>query len=149
MFEELKSITLSGKDYPIKCDLLVLEKIQDSYGDIQTFEDALIPWETVTDEDGNPEKDETGKIKTRGRFPDVKAVSDALIWMVQEGEEIQAEKENREAKKYSRETLVREADLSLSALAIKLHDEFFRCFVSKNGKTTTQKKSRKNQDPSS
>ncbi len=32
MFEkELDTIALSGKEYPIKCSILVLEKIQDKY----------------------------------------------------------------------------------------------------------------------
>ena len=34
MFEEMKQITLSGNAYPMKCDNLVLEKIQDKYGDL-------------------------------------------------------------------------------------------------------------------
>ena len=33
MFEnKLNTITLSGKEYPMKCSILVLEKIQDKYG---------------------------------------------------------------------------------------------------------------------
>ena len=39
MFEnKLNTITLSGKEYPMKCSILVLEKIQDKYGTLEEFE---------------------------------------------------------------------------------------------------------------
>lgn len=42
MFEELNYIEMSGKKYPIKCDLVVLEKIQDEFGDLNEFEDGHV-----------------------------------------------------------------------------------------------------------
>ncbi len=47
MFEEMNTIELTGRKYPIKCDLLVLEKIQDKYGTIGEFEQKLMTWEPV------------------------------------------------------------------------------------------------------
>ena len=58
--DDLNRISLSGESYAIKCSLLVLEKIQDKYGDVGAFEDKIIVFER-SDED---EK----KIKVR--YPD-------------------------------------------------------------------------------
>ena len=41
MFEELKYIELSGEKYPVKCDMVVLEKIQDEFGSLEEFEKRL------------------------------------------------------------------------------------------------------------
>ncbi len=38
MFEELKYIELSGEKYPVKCDMVVLEKIQDEFGSLDKYE---------------------------------------------------------------------------------------------------------------
>ena len=40
----MNTIELTGRKYPIKCDLLVLEKIQDKYGTIGEFEQKLMTW---------------------------------------------------------------------------------------------------------
>ena len=139
MFEELKEIELSGKKYPIKCDLVVLEKAQEPYGSIEKFEAGLITWEPELDENGEPvteEADGEEKRKYHGKFPKAKAVIDGLWWMACEGEAITAEKEGRTPATITREGIARKADLSLITLANQLHDEFYRCFNSKNGKTT-------------
>ena len=41
MFEKTNYIELSGEKYPIKCDILVLERIQDKYEDLSEFENGL------------------------------------------------------------------------------------------------------------
>lgn len=38
----INHIELSGVKLPIRCDMLVLEKIQEDYGDISEFENKLI-----------------------------------------------------------------------------------------------------------
>ena len=148
MFEEMKKIVLSGETYPIKCDLVVLEMAQNKYGSISNFEDGLITWEKVPDEDGEPVLDEDGipKLdekgepvkaeKVQGKFPDVQTVNDALYWMIKEGETCAAEQEGRTRKEIAREELLRKADMRLIALANTLHDEFFRCLMQKNEETT-------------
>ena len=52
MFEELKYIELSGEKYPVKCDMVVLEKIQDEFGSLEEFEKKITPWEPKLDEAG-------------------------------------------------------------------------------------------------
>lgn len=126
MFEKkLNTITLSGKEYPIKCSILVLEKIQDKYETLEAFEEDLSIFEDTK---------ENEEIKVR--FPKITALCDALYWMVQEGEEITAEEEGRKPIKYKRESLVRKMDGSLFTTAQILKREFGRSFVSKNQKTT-------------
>lgn len=136
MFDELHSIKLSGKEYPIKCDMLVLEKIQEAYGTIGEFEKAIMTWEPELDENGDEMVDGEGRTRYHGKFPEARAVNDALVWMVNEGEAIMAEAEGRAAVKYSKEEIVRKVDITLTELANKLHDEFYRCFRIKNAETT-------------
>lgn len=146
MFDELQYIKLSGKEYPIKCDLLVVEKIQEKYESIDDFENGLLTWELVRDEAGNivyeEKEEENKKPKARGRFPKMECVNDALFWFVCEGEAIAAEIEHRAPERISREKIVRSVDISIIKLANLLYDEFFRCFSLKN-LTTTQKTEKK------
>lgn len=149
MFEELNCIVLSGESYPIKCDMVVLEKIQEEFGSITDFEDRLIPWEPKLDEDGKQVKAENGNPVFMGRFPDIKVVNAALHFMVNEGEEIAAERESRTPNLWERTKLARKVDLTPIAIADQLHEEFQRCLRIKNGKTTqdqeqTEMKTEKN-----
>lgn len=135
MFEkEQDTITLSGKEYPIKCSILVLEKIQDKYETLENFEDGLSIFEDT-------KEDEEIKVK----FPKMTALCDALYWMIQEGEEITAEEEGRKPVKYRRESLARKMDGSLFATAQILKREFGRSFISKNQKTTKTENTETNQ----
>ena len=63
MFEKVNHIELSGESYPIRCDMAVLEKIQDKYGDLIAFEDLIYKFEPKLD--------------------------DALYWFVEEGLDIE------------------------------------------------------------
>lgn len=139
MFEGLNYIELSGKSYPIRCDILVLEKIQEAYGNLDFFESKLMTWEPELDEEGNKIREENGDIKYRGKLPDAKALNDALYWMASEGEAVAAEEEDRKPEVITREGIARKSDLTPMELANQLHDEFYRCFMSKNGKTTQEK----------
>ena len=103
MFEELQYLELSGEKYPIKCDLIVLEKIQETYGSLEKYELGLMPWVPIVDKNGNEVVDEeTGKKKVRGKIPKVDMVNKSLIWMAEEGEAIAADQEKREVKKLTK-----------------------------------------------
>lgn len=136
MFERLHTIILSGEKYPIKCDLLVLEKIQEEFGSINAFEEGLITWEPVLDENGEEVQQEDGTIKCRGRLPDIKVLNAALYFMVGEGEVIQAAEEGRAPRTMEKAEIIRKVDIQPQKLANQLHDEFYRCFYIKNGKAT-------------
>ena len=143
MFEELKFIELSGEKYPVKCDLVVLEKIQDEFGSLDVFEKKIYPWIPVLDEAGEKIRDENGNVETEFQMPDIPTVNTALFFMVNEGEEIAAEKEGREPRSYSRNEIARKVDISPVSLALKLHTESYRCFELKNEKTTQDQKNQK------
>lgn len=136
MFEGLNEIELSGEKFPIKCDLLVLEKAQEKYGDIEEFEKKIMSVKPLLDEDGKRVKDKKGNQKYVVVMPDIEATNDALYWMALEGEDIAAEHDGREKKKLTREAVLRRVDLSPVRLAMKVHEEFARCFEEKNAGTT-------------
>lgn len=145
MFEELKYIELSGEKYPVKCDLVVLEKIQDEFGSLDEFETKIYPWVPILDAAGKKVRDEDGNVETEFQMPDIPAVNTALFFMVNEGEEIAAEKEGREPRSYSRNEIARKVDISPVRLAMKLHEEYYRCFDLKNEETTQDQKSQENE----
>ena len=70
MFEKLNHIELSGESYPIKCDLLVLEKIQDEYGDLSDFENKLTGFVPDIDEYGEYVRNEEGLLVGKRKTPD-------------------------------------------------------------------------------
>lgn len=138
MFEELNYIEMSGRQYPLKCDLVVLEKIQEKYGNIEEFENRIMTWKPVS------KPDEKGMVRAVEKFPDIQAVNDALFWMVCEGEEILADKEKRTPEKISRTDTARKADMTLEELADRLHGEFLNCFKRKKQMTTQNMKETEN-----
>lgn len=141
MFESIKTyIELQEERLPIKCDLLVLEKIQEEYRSISAFEEGLITWEAEQDKDGNEVRGEDGEVRYKGKIPDMKVVNTALYLMANEGEEILAEQEKRPPKAYTREELARKVNLRPTILANILHGEFYRCFQIKNPETTRNPK---------
>lgn len=145
MFEDLNKIKLGEKQYPIKCDIAILEKIQEKYGSIEAFEENILTWEKALDKNGEEiiekKAGENGEVlekpKIKGKMPRIKYVNDFLFWVIQEGELISADNEKREAKKYTRDQVVRLAtNRKIMDLATELHDEFYRCLTPKNEETT-------------
>lgn len=89
MFEKVNYIELSGDKYPLKCDILVLEKIQEEYGDLTEFENNLTGFVPKRDEEGEIVRNEEGFMVGAYGIPDAKTLRKALMWMVQEGLEIE------------------------------------------------------------
>ena len=89
MFEKVNYIELSGDKYPLKCDILVLEKIQEEYGDLTEFENNLTGFVPKRDEEGELVRNEEGFMVGVYGIPDAKTLRKALMWMVQEGLEIE------------------------------------------------------------
>lgn len=131
MFEKLNHIELSGESYPIKCDLLVLEKIQDEYGDLSDFENKMTGFVPDIDEYGEYVRNEEGLLVGKRKTPEIKILRKMLIWMIEEGMEIEGEKNE-----LSEKEIMRKADMSPGELGQILHEEFNRCFQRKNGQTT-------------
>lgn len=127
MFEKVNHIKLSGEIYPIRCDMAVLEKIQDKYGDLIAFEDLIYKFEPKVDKNGNPVKSKEGLIVGTYGYPKISAVNDALYWFVEEGMDIE-----EPGKTISKKELIRNVDLTPIDLAKVVHDEYVRCFERKN-----------------
>lgn len=137
MFEKMNHIELSGTEYPLKCDILVLERIQEEYEDLSDFENKLTGFQPEVDKDGEIVRNEEGYMVGRYGIPDAKTVRKALSWMVQEGLDIEG-KEPVEEKE-----LARKADISPVELGKLLRNEFSRCFERKNEQTTQREKETK------
>lgn len=133
MFEKLNYIELSGEKFPIWCGMEVLEKIQENYGDLSTFEEKLEKFIPDTDASGKPKKNKDGKYTGHYQMPDIKALNDALYWMVQTGMEIESD---GDTEAIERKDLLRKVDITPYELGHVLHQEFGRCFERKNVKTT-------------
>lgn len=127
MFEGLNRITLSGEKYPIKCDLLVLEKIQEEFGTINDFEKLILNWESIKI-DGEEQK--------KAKLPSAKAVNFSLPLMINEGIEIENELTEQKRPLVNRKEIIRKVDMRLTDIASLLHDEFAQCFKTKNAETT-------------
>ena len=79
MFEEMNMIVLSGKEYPMKCDNLVLEKIQDKYEDLGKYENMLNGFVPELDEYGEEVRNEDGLLVGHYKMPDIKIINEAAV----------------------------------------------------------------------
>ena len=79
MFEskDLTMFPLGEQEYPIKCDLVVLEKVQEMVGDIIVAEDKLRGFVPRVDADGVIDRS-TG----RWTVPDIALVTQTLVWIM-------------------------------------------------------------------
>lgn len=110
-------------EVPIKCDLYVLQKIQDKYGTILEFEKQLLGICDVI------EKSETDdETKSIGRTePKPETIIFGLMSMVQEGYAV-----NRMEMPYTDEReLIAMVTRDYRTLASAIHDEFRDCFKTK------------------
>lgn len=137
---EINYIELSGEKYPIRCDMLVLEQIQDAFGDISEFENKLMGFKPLENEDGSARKDEEGRVIGISGTPDIKALKFALCSMVKEG--MAADKKSEDVNEAD---LMRSVDMSPKELSEILHMEFMRCFKRKK-QEPAQKTEEKNQN---
>ena len=126
MFETMRYVELSGEKYPLKCDILVLEKIQEEYEDLSDFENKLTGFQPDLDEEGEIVRNEEGYMVGRNGIPDAKTVRKALTWMVQEGLEIEGKE------KIDEKEIARKVDVSPVEIGKQLREEFSRCFERKN-----------------
>lgn len=146
MFEKLNYIELSGKKYPFKCDILVLEQVQEKYGDLAEFENKLSGFVPGVDEDGEYTRNDEGKIMGYYGEPNMEALGDFLFWTIEEGVEIERDEHGTEMEVPEKKKLIRSVDLAPRELMEILRKEFTRCFERKNG-NPTQTKSKTTEKP--
>lgn len=127
MFEEkdLQRFEFNGNSYPYKCDLAVLEKIQNRTGDLIIAEDMLRGFKPRVDADGVMDRS-TGNYT----LPDIGLVVDSLIWMIEEGIDISGE----ELKAPAAVDLKRQDQYALNDLAKIVFDEFEYALAPKDKK---------------
>lgn len=122
----------TGKDrYPIKCDNLVLQQIQEEFGSVRLFEMALIGLTTEKNPDGTDKRDDKGQIILKHVEPSIKAINFGLPLMVNEGLEIEAEQKNTEFKHLEDKEVVRSIQVPYLKLSEIMHKELARCFETK------------------
>lgn len=110
-------------EVPIKCDLYVLQEIQDKYGTILEFEKQLLG---ISD---SIEKNESGEEKVHTTFiePKPETIIFGLMSMVKEGYAV-----NRMEMPYTDEReLIAMITRDYRTLARAIHEEFRNCFKTK------------------
>ena len=133
--KEMTRVTINGRDLPVKCDICVLEKLQDMFKDLIRVQDGLQGFVQVKDKDGQwaTSVDKDGNMTRTGYLtrPNVKTTFTAFAFMVQEGLEIEGSTEKVDIKE-----LMRQEDYTLEEIAEICLQEYNRTFQSKNSQTT-------------
>lgn len=131
--ETMTKFSFRGDVFPIRCDLLVLEKIQERVGDIQIAEYEIKGFKPRIDADGVMDTS-TG----RWTIPNISLVIQSLIWMMEEARSIT----NGQYQIPSVQDLKQQDDYTISELSLIVYKEFSSCIAGKK-KKKTQTKSRK------
>ena len=127
---EMNKFEFRGDSFPLRCDLLVLEKIQDKVGDIMDAENEIRGFKPRVDSDGVIDT-------TVGRWtiPSISLVTQALIWMLEEAREIT----NGQYAIPSVKDLKQQTDYTIGELATIVYKEFSLCIAGKKKKKTRRK----------
>ena len=133
MFEnELSKIELCGVEYPYKCDMVVLEKIQKEFGDVLKYEygiRGLIPYYDEDTGARNKEKDSY-------TVPDVEMTVKSIRWMIEEGIDIAGSDLTVPDEK----EIKRQQDLNISDLSLYAFKEYSKCFLSAMSRSKKNRK---------
>lgn len=135
---EMTKFSFRGDSFPIRCDLLVLEKIQDKIGDIQLAEYEIKGFKPRIDSDGVMDTS-TG----RWTIPNISLVIQALVWMMEEAKSVT----NGQYQIPSAQDLKQQDDYTISELSLIVYKEFSSCIAGKKKKkNTTTKRNKKKTD---
>ena len=129
--DKLTYIEVGKEKYPIKCDNLVLQQIQEEFGSVRLFEMVLIGLAAEKNPDGTDKRDDKGQIILKHVEPSIKAITFGLPLMVNEGLEIEAEQKNTDFKYLEDKEIIRSIQLSYLKLSEIMHKELARCFETK------------------
>lgn len=123
--ETMTKFEFRGDSFPIRCDLLVLEKIQNHVGDIIDAENEIRGFKPRVDSDGVVDT-------TTGRWtiPSIGLVTQSLVWMMEEAREIT----NGQYSIPSVKDLKQQDDYTISELATIVYKEFSSCIAGKKKK---------------
>lgn len=129
--ETMTKFSFRGDSFPLRCDLLVLEKIQERVGDIMDAENEIRGFKPRVDSDGVVDT-------TTGRWtiPNIGLVVQSLIWMMEEARSIT----NGQYQIPSVQDLKQQDDYTIGELATIVYKEFSSCIAGKKKKKTARKK---------
>ena len=129
--DELKQFELNDISYPILCDLIVLEKIQNEVGDIIAAEDKIRGFVPRMDADGVIDR-------TVGTWtiPDISLTCQALVWMMEEGQAVTEGKEEIPTV----DDLKRQDEYTITDMALIVFEEFETCISGKKKKDKVAQK---------
>lgn len=130
---EMTKFSFRGNVFPIRCDLLVLEKIQDKVGDIMDAENLIRGFKPRVDSDGVVDT-------TTGRWtiPSIGLVTQSLVWMMEEARAVT----NGQYSIPSVQDLKQQDDYTINELATIVYREFSACIAGKKKKKTRNTKKR-------
>lgn len=128
---EMTKFEFRGESFPIRCDLLVLEKIQEKVGDIIDAENEIRGFKPRVDSDGVVDT-------TVGRWtiPSIGLVTQALVWMMEEARSVT----NGQYAIPSITDLKQQDDYTINELATIVYREFSSCIAGKKKKKINRKK---------
>lgn len=127
---EMNKFSFRGDSFPLRCDLLVLEKIQDKVGDIMDAENMIRGFKPRVDADGVVDT-------TTGRWtiPDISLVTQSLVWMMEEARAVT----NGQYSIPTTQDLKQQTDYTIGEMATIVYKEFSSCIAGKKKKKTRQK----------
>lgn len=129
--DKLKRIMISGKTYPMKCDLNVLEALQEEFGSVNEFERQLLGIRFKKDEEGKQLYTKDGDPQMYIVEPSIKAIKTALPLMINEGLAIEAARKGAVAEQVEELDIIAGCDISFELLSRMIHEEYKKCFVTK------------------
>lgn len=129
--EKLKRIMIAKKTYPMKCDLNVLEALQEEFGSVNEFERLLLGIRMKKDEEGRQLYTKDGEPQIYIVEPSIKAIKAALPLMINEGLAIEAAEKGGVAERVEDLDVIAGCDISFELLSRMIHEEYKKCFVTK------------------
>lgn len=128
---EMNKFSFRGDSFPIRCDLLVLEKIQERVGDIMDAENEIRGFKPRVDSDGVVDT-------TTGRWtiPNIGLVTQALVWMMEEARAVT----NGQYSIPSVTDLKQQDEYTIGELATIVYKEFSSCIAGKKKRKNNRKK---------
>lgn len=129
--ETMAKFSFRGDSFPIRCDLLVLEKIQERVGDIMDAENEIRGFKPRVDSDGVVDT-------TVGRWtiPSIGLVTQALVWMMEEARSVT----NGQYSIPSVTDLKQQDEYTIGELATIVYKEFSSCIAGKKKRKNNRKK---------
>ena len=139
----LSKIEINGTEYPIYCDLNVLDLIQENFESVNEFERGILGLVPLRDKDGELMRDDTGALLQEQHEPKIKTVAFGLFVMIREGQRIQKRETGEDVELIQKEDIMEGCRTSFIELAEIVREEFNKCFAikKKENKTSKNKKS--------